>query len=488
MNTKLELSKYILLLSAAVVAACGGGGGGSSSSTPSVEKAQVSGVVSDVGQTGLAGVAVQVSGGTTQASSDSRGRFSLSLETGKSHTLKLSKVGFASQFKVVNFPAGSQSAFFDARMIAQEAAQAVSSVENGFAVTGKDGARVTMPANAVVNAAGQSVTGDIQISITPVNITGADISAFPGLFAGIDQAGVRTGLVSFGTAEFLMTQNGQPLQIAPGKTAEIEIPQYATKNLDGSNVALGQKIPMWFLDETTGVWQQEGEGEVVASTGTSGLALRGSVSHFSWHNVDIALLNPAFAQLSCLGVAGQFSVESSCTVSGALVAPGGGGFVASGEIPANGSSDGVAVFPDQNIRLRGCALVVTASNERGVACGATTANIPSGVTQSVDIPLQLENPWSGNVTGNLFGPVTANLKIIETSVTGTARAFNVDWQVNGTINPDDTVTLGFADAGTATVDFTGSVNALRSQITGTWRALSGPSQGASGQFNLAIAE
>jgi CarboxypepD_reg-like domain len=488
MNIKVKIQKCIWLISAALVAACGGGGGGGSSSTPSAEKAQVSGVVSDIAQTGLANVTVQLAGSATQTSSDARGRFSLALETGKSHTLKLSKAGFASQFKVVNFPAGSQSAFFDARMIVQEAAQTVSSVENGFAVTGKDGARVTMPANAVVTTAGQPVTGDIEISITPVNVSGADIGAFPGLFAGIDQAGVRTGLVSFGTAEFLMTQNGQPLQIAPGKTAEIEIPQYATKNLDGSNVALGQRIPMWFLDEATGVWQQEDEGEVVASTGTSGLALRGSVSHFSWHNVDIALLNPAFARLRCVGVAGQFAVDSSCTVAGAFVAPGGAGFIAGGEIPAIGASDNVAIFADQSIRLRGCALVVTPSQERGVACGATTVNIPAGSAQSVEIPLKLENPWAGNITGNLTGPVTANLKFIGTSITGTARAFNVDWQVNGTINPDDTITLGFADGGTATVDFSGTVNALRGQMTGTWRAVTGPSAGRVGAFDLAITE
>ncbi len=94
-------------------------------------------------------------------------------------------------------------------------------------------------------------------------------------------------IVSFGTAEFVPMQNGQKLQVAPGKTVAIEIPMYADKNTDGSAVQLGQVIPLWSLNEVTGVWLQEGTGTVVASPSSpTGLALRASVSHFTWWNCD----------------------------------------------------------------------------------------------------------------------------------------------------------------------------------------------------------
>jgi hypothetical protein len=45
-------------------------------------------------------------------------------------------------------------------------------------------------------------------------------------------------------------------------------------------------MPVWSLNETTGVWVQEGEGTVVASASATGLALRATVTHFSWWNPD----------------------------------------------------------------------------------------------------------------------------------------------------------------------------------------------------------
>lgn len=50
---------------------------------------------------------------------------------------------------------------------------------------------------------------------------------------------------------------------------------------------MGDKYPLWSLNEKTGKWVQEGEGTVVASSASpTGLALRVEVTHFSWWNHD----------------------------------------------------------------------------------------------------------------------------------------------------------------------------------------------------------
>jgi hypothetical protein len=52
-------------------------------------------------------------------------------------------------------------------------------------------------------------------------------------------------------------------------------------------VVLGGVIPLWILNEETGVWVQEGEGTVIANPLVeSGFSLSASTTHFSWFNVD----------------------------------------------------------------------------------------------------------------------------------------------------------------------------------------------------------
>ncbi|HEV7733343.1 MAG TPA: Ig-like domain-containing protein, partial [Candidatus Binatia bacterium] len=90
-----------------------------------------------------------------------------------------------------------------------------------------------------------------------------------------------------GVVEYAPEQDGAALNLAPGAQATIEIPIYAAKNLDGSLVAVGDTFPLWSLDPATGGWVREGTGIVVQSvTSPSGLALRGSVTHFSMWNHD----------------------------------------------------------------------------------------------------------------------------------------------------------------------------------------------------------
>jgi CarboxypepD_reg-like domain len=484
MNTKVKITNYGLLLSVALIAACSGGGG-SSSSTPSVEKATVSGAVSDVERAGLMGVTVQVVGSSTQASTDDRGHFNLSVETGKSTTLKLSKAGFAEQYKVLDVPIGRKEALVDARMVSREPAQSVTNVENGFSVTSKNGAKVTLPANAVVNSAGQAVTGDIQISVTPVDVKSAEIDAFPGLFEGVDQAGTRSAIGTFGTVEIVMSQNGNALQIAPGKTAEIEIPQYVLNNFDGSSVALGQKIALWFLDETTGVWQQEGQGDVVASASASGLALRGTVSHFSWHSENELIATSGGALVRCLGVPGQFSVISECRVGGVLLSP--APLIQDTTLVPVGESRTFKVVGSEDVKLRACAMVQTTSGETGPACGTTVINVPSGTSRNADVQLNLDIPWVGAARGDLNDVnVRATLRILGSTISGTAQAFGVTWGVNGAINQNlGELSLGLADGGTASADFFGIVDVrIAFTITGNWAATSGLSVGKKGRFVL----
>jgi hypothetical protein len=121
-----------------------------------------------------------------------------------------------------------------------------------------------------------------------VDVTAPHAGGFPGRFEGFAQDGTRVSIVSLGTTEFVPSRGAERLQLAVGKTAQIDLPLYADALLDGSGVAVGQTFPLWSLDDTTGLWIQEGTGTVVASAGSpTGLAMRATASHLSWWNADM---------------------------------------------------------------------------------------------------------------------------------------------------------------------------------------------------------
>ena len=94
--------------------------------------------------------------------------------------------------------------------------------------------------------------------------------------------------------------------------------------------------------------------------------------------------------------------------------------------------------------------------------------------------------WTGSISGGLSSSIFASLNVTQTSVSGTAIAVNTLWTVNGNIAADNTLTFGLATGGDASVSFTGTINAERTSMSGTWRATSGPSNGKTGSFTLKL--
>ncbi|RXJ72822.1 hypothetical protein CS022_13265 [Veronia nyctiphanis] len=93
-----------------------------------------------------------------------------------------------------------------------------------------------------------------------------------------------------GTVEFHFTANGEEIDLAPGATADVTIPIYTATYPDGSNINIGDSVPLWSLNEDTGIWTQEGNGTVIASSDSpTALAFEATVSHFSWWNCDVSI-------------------------------------------------------------------------------------------------------------------------------------------------------------------------------------------------------
>ncbi len=420
----------------------------------------VQGVITSLSGAAIAGVVVSQVGGTATGTTDAMGHVTLTLGLGVPLTLKLSASGLCDQFVTLQMPVTAASdAQFSATMRPRDAAQTLADAAAGGTLTGRDGAMVTLPPNALVDAAGNAVTGAVQISMTAVDVTQPLAAGFPGSFDGVSSNGTPTPIVSYGTVEYLLSANGAPLQLAVGKTATIEIPVYAQLSADGVAVAAGQTTPLWSLDELTGVWVQEGTGTIVTSSASpTGLALQATVSHFSWWNSD-AGFDPSNPKPKCedagdIGIPGAVDHLASATICNMLAqfdsnAPAGiaapsrlhakdttlspkvTGYARKEVIPIAG---GQIVYVPANVNI---ALSATALN--GTYAGRTVYNGAVNAQPDVVIPMY---PVAGTGTGP--ETVTLPLDTTRTLQTGQTALFSF----TTTNIPFVQVTIGEANGST----------------------------------------
>ncbi len=281
------LAGVALAAAGLLLAACGGGGdGGSGGALPTaVATAPLEVTVHDSLGRFVGGATVD--SGSDQATTDASGKATVAVATGGEHVVAISKAGFAEQVRVVELATGAAGGQLEAMLVAREPAVSVPAIEAGGVAAGKHGVTVEFPAGALVDPAGRPVTGTIDLFMTPLDVSTSDLAAFPGVFEGVAPGVARSPIMTFGTSELVPQQGGQKLQLAAGQSAVVELPIYVTTLADGTVIHAGDTLPLWSLDPGTGVWTQEGTGTVVARAASpSGLALRASIAHFSWWNVD----------------------------------------------------------------------------------------------------------------------------------------------------------------------------------------------------------
>jgi hypothetical protein len=133
----------------------------------------------------------------------------------------------------------------------------------------------------LVTSGGQPYSGEVLVASTYLNPSDPSLMSYmPGSLAAVDDNGEAVGMITYGMVgvELTAASNGQKLQLAGGRKATIMLP------LPETHIAHApESIPLWYFDETAGIWQEEG-----AAT-RSGNSYVGQVSHFSFWNCDVSI-------------------------------------------------------------------------------------------------------------------------------------------------------------------------------------------------------
>ena len=260
------------------------------------DTASLSAVVVDETGAPVGSARIALADGSLLATTDERGKATAMLDADQvPEALLIRSEGHATQ--VVRIAPGREEYRLEITLRRRNPPVTVTDAAAGFSLEAEDGARLEIPPNslAYLDAGGNpvDVAGAVQVSITPVDPAREGSGGFPGSFSGIDMStGRSTPIMSYGTVEYHLTlPDGTPVNLKPGATAWIEIPVFAATHPDGTAIQVGDTgQAAWYLDEASGIWQQESDSGVIVASGASptGMAMRVEVGHFSWWNFDIA--------------------------------------------------------------------------------------------------------------------------------------------------------------------------------------------------------
>ncbi len=136
-------------------------------------------------------------------------------------------------------------------------------------------AQVQLPADALVVAStGAAATGSLTARITPIN-PARDPGSMPGDYTSSTGGAIE----SFGALNVELTDaSGARLNLKPGSTATVRIP-LATRSADTPAT-----IPLYFFNESTGLWVQEGTATLRGTAPDQ--YYEGTVTHFTVWNAD----------------------------------------------------------------------------------------------------------------------------------------------------------------------------------------------------------
>ncbi|MGG9960498.1 hypothetical protein [Ferruginibacter sp. SUN106] len=246
----------------------------------------VSGFVTDENDLPVKNASVQF--GTATISTDKYGYFEAkNIEVVKdAATVTVTKTGYFKNVKT-HIAVTGKSAFFRIKLIPKKIAGIING-NTGGTVALTNGLSITLSARSTITVStGNFYTGMITVSAAWIDPTSKDLSnIMPGDLRGVNTEGYTQLLTSYGMAAVELTgSNGELLQISTGKKATLSLP--VPTALSSTAPA---SIPLWYLEEATGLWKQDGSA---TKTGSNYI---GDVSHFSFWNYDVP---SNFVQFNC---------------------------------------------------------------------------------------------------------------------------------------------------------------------------------------------
>ncbi len=272
-----KYSWLVLLLMAGMLVFWGcGGDDDDGGDPPAATTGSISGIVDGFSKSAISNATITV--GTLSTTSNEQGYFSLANVPTGQRVVNIAQAGYLSVQRVVQVVSGENVHLPDIFLPFAENF-VIDGEAGGVASTADGDGTVTFGAGAFVDADGEPYTGEVNLEVTTVMPGDEEFyEAFPGDFEGIREDGTTTQFVSFGFMGVNMynADKSAEVRLADGATAALSL------RADESKAAVAQ-IPMWWFDETAGVWREDGAADYVDGSYVA------DVSHFTTWNWDLPI-------------------------------------------------------------------------------------------------------------------------------------------------------------------------------------------------------
>ena len=220
---------------------------------------------------------VKVSLSSASVTTNDEGWFTLAgVAPSSGAVVSFSRDGYNTTYRLVEIPQGA-TVYLNVTMISVGTTQMVTPASGG--TVSLSGASVTFQPDSFVDSSGNPVNTDVEVSLTYFDPSDeASVKSFPGDFQGIDEFGNQVRFETYGFINVeLSTPAGEQVQLSAGSSAEIVLP--VPSNISNPPA----EVPLWYYDLEDGLWHQSG----TAVLDSAAWVYRGSVSHFSYWNVDM---------------------------------------------------------------------------------------------------------------------------------------------------------------------------------------------------------
>lgn len=261
-----------------VLVGCGGGsGGGVSVDSPPNNTGIVTGRITSARDSApVQGAKVSLGGSSATTGAD--GKFELrEVAAAARAVVRINASGFGEGFALAAV-ANDTTTTVDAQLEPVGIQTTVNAGSDSIVSVPGSSARLSLSGNSLVRPDGSAASGNVTVALTPISPAN-NVNAMPGDYQTTRSGGGTASMESWGALNIGLTDaNGQKLNLGAGKTASIRI-AVSTRSPN-----LPSTIPLFFFDENTGYWVQQG------SANLAGVApnqyYEGTVSHFSVWNAD----------------------------------------------------------------------------------------------------------------------------------------------------------------------------------------------------------
>jgi hypothetical protein len=195
----------------------------------------------------IAGVNVAWSGGSASTTND--GTFAANLGPAPAAVVSFDKDGFVA--RALRIPAASGASLAFVVPMAARAAPTSIDPAVGGTITGPRGAKLVLPAGALVDAAGKVLSGKVDVAITPLDWSiAAERATYPAGLAAQSKIGAELLLDAYGAIDVDLRQAGAPVYLQAGVSLALTVP--------ASSVSPPDTATTYGLDGAAGVWREAG--------------------------------------------------------------------------------------------------------------------------------------------------------------------------------------------------------------------------------------